>query len=371
MTQTRNHPQALKAYRMILRYLRSRKVTVGDLVPSQPELRQELSFSNDTLTRAMKWLVEDGVLERKQRAGTMVLDMAKARLDDHTVMLAMVPHTTLPDEPFYGHLLRALEGYVREILGANVRIMAHVVDKQGNATWPMHTFPGLEAMVREGDIDAVICPIAVDPVATSKLVELGVPWLHVSSWEKTAHGVVIDQKPMMLQACEMLAKRGCKKLGVVTKDARAKHHNRYWNALIQSSEMLGFTALPAIEAGDISLEAGRQLARRILKIPARQRPDGMIVINDVLASGLTDVLRDQETYRPEIAVQANVPGTLIFGLPVIRFDVDVYQLAQQVVELLRSSWLSPDKHAGRQWLNPHMAHERARDMQTPAMVVAD
>lgn len=371
MTESRNHPQAVKAYRMILRYLRSRKVAVGDLVPTQPELRQELNFSNDTLTKAMKWLVEDGVLERKQRAGTVVLDMAKAKLDEHTVMLAMVPHTTLPDEPFYGHLLRALEGYVREILGANVRIMAHVVDKQGNATWPLHTFPGLEQLVRDGDIDAVICPIAVDSHETGQLVEMGVPWLHVSSWEQTPNGVVIDQKPMMLQACQMLVERGCKTLGVVTKDARAKHHNRYWNAFVQSSEMHGFKTIPALEAGDISLEAGRQLARRMLKMPARQRPDGLVVINDVLASGLTDVLRDHDTYRPEIAVQANVPGTLIFGLPVIRFDVDVYRLAQQVVQLLKTNWLSPDQQPGRQWLIPHMAHERARDMQTPAMVVAD
>ncbi len=371
MTEVRNHPQALKAYRMILRYLRSQKVTVGQLLPTQAELRQELNFSNDTLTRAMKWLVEDGVLERKQRAGTMVLDMSKARLDDHTVMLAMVPHNTLPDEPFYGHLLRALEGYIREILGAQVRIMAHVIDKHGNAEWPLNTFPGLEEMVLQGDIDAVICPIAVASDDTAPLTKLGVPWLHVSSWEKTNAGVVIDQQPMMLQACEMLVSRGCKRLAVVTKDARARHHNRYWNAFIQASEMHSFQTAPILEAGDISLEAGRQLARRILKMPVRQRPDGMVVINDVLASGLTDVLRDQKAYQPEIAVQANVPGTLIFGLPVIRFDVDVYRLAKQVVQLLKHSWLSPEILASRQWLIPHMAHERARDMQTPAMIVAD
>lgn len=371
MLEPRIHPQAVKAYRMILRYLRSRKVEAGDLVPTQPELRQALNFSNDTLTRAMKWLVEDGVLDRKQRAGTVVLDLGKARLDEHTVMLAMVPHTTLPDEPFYGHLLRALEGYVREILGAQVRIMAHVVDKRGNAVWPMHTFPGLEEMILGGDVDAVICPIAVDSVATKQFSDLGVPWLHVSSWEGTAEGVVIDQKPMVMQACRMLVERGCNRIGAVSKDARANNHARYWNTLVKSSQTLDFELLPALEAGDISLEAGRQLARRILKMPAKQRPDGMLIINDVIASGMTDVFRDQAVYRPEIAVQANIPGTLIFGLPVIRFDVDVYRLAMQVVQLLQTKWTSPREKTDRQWLVPHMAHERARDMQTPAIAMAD
>lgn len=370
MIQSRIHPQALKAYRMILRYLRSQKMKTGELVPSQPELRQILNFSNDTLTRAMKWLVEDGVLERRQRVGTVLLDMGEARLDDHTVMLAMVPHTTLPDEPFYGHLLRALEGYAREMLGAQVRIMAHEIDKPGNAIWPMNTFPGLEAMANNGDVDAVICPIAVDPDATAALTDSGVPWLHVSSWEKTQLGVVIDQKPMMLQACQMLCERGCKRLGVVTKDARDNRRIRYWKAYQRASRLYGFQAMDPLETSAISLEAGRVLARRMLKMPARQRPDGLVVINDVLASGLTDVLRDQDLYRPEIAVQANVPSTLIFGLPVIRFDVDVYQLAQQVVALLKQKWTQPSVQGGTQWFAPHMAHQCARDMQVPALVMA-
>ena len=370
MIEPRTHPQAIKAYRMILRYLRSHKMQVGDLVPTQPELRQILNFSNDTLTRSMKWLVEDGVLERRQRLGTVVLDMAKAQLDEHTVVLAMVPHTTLPDEPVYGHLLRAMEGFVREMLGAKVRIMAHEIDEPGNAVWSLDTFPGLHEMAANGEVDAVICPIAVDPIATSALADIGVPWLHISSWEKTLEGVVIDQKPMMLQACQMLFERGCKRLGVVTKDARANHHARYWKAYEQASRAYGFQTQAPLEAGDISLEAGRQLARRLLKMPASQRPDGLVVINDVLASGLTDVLRDQDKYQPEIAVQANIPGSLIFGLPVIRFDVDIYQLAQQVVELLRQKWVEPAKVTGTQWFAPHMAHENARDMQTPALVMA-
>lgn len=370
MSGPRIHSQAVKAYRMILRYLRSRKVQVGDLVSTQSELRQELGYSNDTLTKAMKWLVEDGVLERRQRAGTMVLDMSKAQFDGHTVVLAMVPHTTLPDEPFYGHLLRALDGHVREILGAQVRILTHQINEHLNTVWGLDTFPGLEAMVLNGDVDAVICPIAVDPVATGRLTDTGTPWLHVSSWERNPLGVVIDQKPMMQQACHMLAHRGCKRLGIVTKEGRGHEKLRYWQMYEQAAREYDFQTRPLLEAGDISLEAGRQLARRILQMPVRQRPDGMVIINDVLASGMTDVLRDQVAYRPEIAVQANIPGTLIFGLPVIRFDVDVYQLAEQVVKLLVEKWVRPASKNTRQWFTPHMAHERARDLQASAAVLA-
>ena len=45
-------------------------------------------------------------------------------------------------------------------------------------------------------------------------------------------------------------------------------------------------------------------------------------------------------------------------------------LAQQVVELLRQKWVEPAKVTGTQWFAPHMAHENARDMQTPALVMA-
>ncbi len=372
MSDSRVFPQVLKAYRMLLRYFRSRKIGAGGQVPTQVQFRQALGFSNDTLTRAMKWLVADGVIERRKGKGTVVLDLTKARLNAHTVALAAVAHNTLHHVSFDSQLFYALDSHIRQTLGAQVQIMVHRIDKHAKAVWPLHTFTGLEARVVQGEIDAVICSVATDPEAVDQLTAMGVPWLYVGSWEKAQTGVVIDQKPMMHQACEMLCQRGCERISVVVRDmkkTKSLFGYQPWKAYQQALAVYGFKTQPLLETDDISLEAGRQLGHQILQLPPDQRPQGLVILNDILASGLTDVLRDQVSYRPEIAVQANVSSMLIFGLPVIRFDVDVDLLAQQTVGLLRQKCMNPDaKSQAVQWFSPHLAHERAKDMQTPAMI---
>jgi DNA-binding LacI/PurR family transcriptional regulator len=172
----------------------------------------------------------------------------------------------------------------------------------------------------------------------------------------------------------MMVERGCKRIGVILRENhRIKHveNLRFYKAYQNASAEYGFKTMPMIEAGDISLEDGREVARRLLKMPAKQRPDGLMVINDMLAAGLTDVLRDTQAYRPQIAVQTNTPGSLIFGIPVIRFDVDVYHLARDVVRLLQTVWQQPSLDSQCRWAAPFMAHERARDMQIPAMAMAE
>lgn len=368
------YPQVVRAYRMILRHIRAARMQAGDLVDSQPDLRQILNYSNITLSRAMECLVNDGVLERRKRAGTIVLDLSKARLTEHTVALAMVPHTTLPNEPYYGHLLRALEGYVREILGAQIRIVVHHLGSRQYPAWPLSTFPGLDEMVLNAEVDAVICPIGVRVKDVTHLAQMGVPWLHVGSDEESPSGVVIDQEPMIQRACRMLVERGSCRIGLILRKVSSFHSVdklRFFHAYHAASQEHGFKTMPLIESEDISLEDGRQVARQLLKLPTRQRPEGLIVINDMLAAGLTDVLRDTPAYRPHIAVQANTPGSLIFGVPVIRFDVDIYQLAQQVVSLLQQSWQQPSEGLQCRWIVPYLAHEQARDMQIPAMAMAD
>jgi DNA-binding LacI/PurR family transcriptional regulator len=365
------YPQVVKAYRMILRHIRASGFHAGDLITSQPELCQMLNFSNDTLSKAMKCLVDDGVLERRKRVGTMLLDMSKARLSEHVVVLATVPHTTLPREPYYGHLLCALEGYIREFLGAKIHIVIHQKDPQLSTPWPVSTFPELEALVQNGEADAVICPIGVSTLDVERFKKIGVPWLHVGSDEGVEFGSVIDQEKMVDQACQMMSTRGCKQIAMVCRKTDKNDdvsQLRFMHAYKRASIDYGFKTMKLVVADDISLEDGREVARHLLKVPEGRRPDGLIVINDMLTAGMTDVFRDESSYQPHIAVQANIPGSLIFGVPVIRFDVDVYELARLVVEQLRKAWQQFDAESLRHDYVPHLAHENARDMQISALV---
>lgn len=362
------NPQVIKAYRLVLRYLRTRQMKTGELLPAQPQLRQELGFGNDTLVKAMKWLMEDGVLERRQRVGTMVCDISKATLVDHKVVLAMVSHTKLANEPFYGNLMRSLDGYVGQILGAQMRIITQRDTESCLSKWPLESFTGLKELIDAGDVDAVICPIGTAVQDVQQVMSMGIPWLHVSSWEQPLCGVAIDPKPMLMEACQMLIERGCQRISLVNYRMRIPEQPRLWEGYSQASSELGFEMQPILVTGEISIDAGRRLAQRLLQMPLDQRPDGLMLIHDTVASGVTDVLRDQLAYRPQIAVHANVPGSVIFGIPVIRFDVDIYKLARQTVDLLQTLWKHPHDSANYQWYVPMMKHQCARDVQMSTML---
>jgi DNA-binding LacI/PurR family transcriptional regulator len=176
---------------------------------------------------------------------------------------------------------------------------------------------------------------------------------------------------MVDQACQMMSTRGCKQIAMVCRKTDKNDdvsQLRFMHAYKRASIDYGFKTMKLVVADDISLEDGREVARHLLKVPEGRRPDGLIVINDMLTAGMTDVFRDESSYQPHIAVQANIPGSLIFGVPVIRFDVDVYELARLVVEQLRKAWQQFDAESLRHDYVPHLAHENARDMQISALV---
>lgn len=67
----------------VLRRIRDREWKPGELVPHEAELARELGCSRTTVNRALRAVAEDGLLERRRRAGTRVAlhPVRKARLD--------------------------------------------------------------------------------------------------------------------------------------------------------------------------------------------------------------------------------------------------------------------------------------------------
>ncbi len=67
----------------ILRRVRSRTWQAGDLLPSETELAAEFGVARATVNRAMRELAEDGVLDRRRRAGTRIsaAPVRRARFD--------------------------------------------------------------------------------------------------------------------------------------------------------------------------------------------------------------------------------------------------------------------------------------------------
>ena len=80
--------QTEKAKQGILRYIWDRKLKAGDKIPAQAELSRHLGLGCATLDRAVKSLVQDGVLESRRRVGVFVRNASPEGLPGRSIGVA-------------------------------------------------------------------------------------------------------------------------------------------------------------------------------------------------------------------------------------------------------------------------------------------
>jgi DNA-binding LacI/PurR family transcriptional regulator len=106
---------------------------------------------------------------------------------------------------------------------------------------------------------------------------------------------------------------------------------------------------------------GWRVAEQLLDMPEEKRPDGLIVIDDRIATGLTAALATADgDYRPEMVVQTNRQSPLAFALPVVHFEVDVDELARRAVRNLMQRLLNPKLPFKVDWIYPKMRTDASR-----------
>ena len=100
----RNRNAAQSAVEGIEDYIRRHNLHVGDLLPSEMELCDELGCSRSSLREAMRTLVSLDIVEVRQGQGTFVSKMSLAPL-----IRGMVLRVTLDVDQSFEHLLQVVE----------------------------------------------------------------------------------------------------------------------------------------------------------------------------------------------------------------------------------------------------------------------
>lgn len=98
----------------------------------------------------------------------------------------------------------------------------------------------------------------------------------------------------------LIAERGHERIGFVGVPEQYPPGPRRWRGFKQAMELAGLPIDPTfVFEGDFTLESGRQVARRLLNLPAW--PSALFVVNDLMAIGLILELQD---------AGYNVPGDI-------------------------------------------------------------
>lgn len=348
-------PASVRAYKRIIQYVHKHELATGQLLPPQQELRVQLKLTNDALTRAMGLLCKQGVLERKTKSGTRVVDMSQAANIRWTVGLANIaapqagPLSTFSTLAHHFQVAAASRGWnVQTFYRFNETTDMPTLGDFGDLE--SHT-PG-KTSDRDRTLDGLVSFTPLDRTQWAKLVENDIPVMHGPFWETAPCGVVIDQQTLTSQAVQLLADpqdsaTPCTRFGAVVGNAKATTTQLYAKGLAHGLAQAGLNPNDSqVLSHGHSIEGGQNVARDLLALPADKRPDALIVLDDYIALGMTQVLwrtldANGHTYHPKLAVQTNREVLQNFHLPVVRFEVNLAGIANKLIDGMQQRLLNP------------------------------
>ena len=334
--RSRAQPSALEAYRRVLRYIHQTKAGPGARLPPQGQLVRKLKVCAETLDAAMKLLVADGVVKRRQKAGTFVQSPYPLRpmRTIWNVASVMSPITRSYFGAVAGHYINkhaSLQGIAsRSYMLSPFAAHGAEVDQRAASD-----FTGLQEDLSENLLDAII--------TTTRLVCPKVPVCSAAAWKSATFGVFINHEHFVRGAIDVLLDHGCRRLHYVSPfdertDPALKAFIEMAGVDVRKSG-IGFENVRCNGASS-SDYAERMLVRELLARHERARPDGLIVQDDITAQIISTLLANTN-YRPAFVVETNRQIPLSFAIPSISFAVDLEEMARLAVEILVNKLLSP------------------------------
>lgn len=339
LSQLPANNQVRQCCKDIVRLIHTRGLGVGDALPKQEDLRQELKYSNNTITPAMQILTSAGMLSRKRRSGTVIENTQAVPRGLWRVGMAVGTMAQELGGQFLTTLYRCLNERI-DAAGCLGRFYLRTKNNNGQPH-PLEDFSGLVEDLAYGSLDGLLTPAFLVRDAITDMEKRGVPLCSVAGCEFAKCGVQLNHFGSVQKSVKLLAANGCKRPILVSNIAPMDGYSAFWEGFKCGLSEMGMTAdTSQLVVGDL-LGGGVEIATRLLAMPPQDRPDGIIVVNDIMGLGLAGVLRESAGYRPMIIVQTNRQIPLVYAVPVIRLEVDIDELAAQAVDLLISQMLNP------------------------------
>jgi DNA-binding LacI/PurR family transcriptional regulator len=267
--------------------IHDRNLQSGDRLPTYTALRNELGLGSQTIAGAVGLLCEAGVLEVRDKVGIFVKNPAGGLLAGRTIAVAV---RELEGSAYAATLASYIQRFLNE---QNCRCLTFYRRTGAGGERPgIEEFPGLGQTLNEHRCDGVLtlCPFSDSSLA--QIARLGIPCCFIGDDDQhfIHFGVVIEVKRFLNEAAELLKKRGC---GKIVQFAISPQQL----ALRSGCGLPGYVGM--------SYAGGAAIAKKLLELPASQRPEGVISDDDTVVSGfLSELIRRQYpkiSYMPEIA----------------------------------------------------------------------
>ena len=251
--------------------IHDRKMVPGERLPAYAVLREDLGLGSQTIAEAVNLLSDAGVLEVRNKVGIFVKDPDGGKLTGRTIAVAV--------RPIEGSAYCAtLCAFIQKLLSErNCRCLTFFRNSHNSACSELSEFPGLEQAVREHDCDGIItlCPFSEKALGAMKKQGIRCCFVGDDDREIRDFGVVIDVANFIEDASRELKSAGCRRIfQLAVSEGQLKSRSA--------------TGIPGMIG--VSYEGGAAIARKLLALPEKERPDALISDDDIVVSGLLSEL---------------------------------------------------------------------------------
>ncbi len=322
--------QVLKAYRAILAWIYQKSLKIGDRLPAQNQLGRELGICQGTLSGAMGMLVEDLVLDRRQKSGTTVIHLMPQN-PHRRVWTAGIVMPGFSPSGYFSTLTMELH---RELAGRNFSDRTYFVSPQSIPAWEVDVrvpsdFLSLENDLEEGLVDALI--------TSTRLHCETVPCVGVGGDTRTKLRVIVDEPYFYETSVRELHARGARKIFVI--GATREGNDLVAQTVKQLSP--GITII-TIALPYMNQEITESVISKFLALSGNGQPCGAIICDDLMALMFARKVTANSECLPYLCLLTYKNSFLSYPLPALKFMADLRAESVAAVDLLVAALLGAE-----------------------------
>ncbi len=302
----------------------------GERMPYERELCDQYQVDRITVRRALEMLVADGLLEKRAGLGSFVRSpqaAAPVRAPSRNILFVMAKNTNdINSNPsaYNSELFYAIEQECRQ---KNYSLFYAVLDQNGD----------LNSLLNGNSFACLLFVSYIPPAILDSCAEMGLPAICLNNRHPRLISIVPEDERGAYEAVQYLQSEGHQRIGVML--GRAEYYStreryRGYCAAMRDAGLAMDQQL--VLQGDWTFEGARAvLLERLDQSEPAQLPTALFCLNDMMAIGAIDALRERGLRVPEdMSVMGfdNVRQSTYIAPRLSTVAIDVRLMARLAVE---------------------------------------
>ena len=335
--------------RLLLRYVRDHQLKEGDRLPGQNELRRLFDCGANTLTAAIQELCAEGVLVSRQKVGVFVVDAQATEQQSRRIGILT---GRLDGSPFFAFLNMYLQASLNRYDCRSICFYQRD-EAVSNLYNSVDDIVNLRASVENGELDGLISLIYCDKAMEQFLQDHGLGIVYASNYNPLSNHVCLDYEHIFDRSVEVMTSAGLKRIELLMTAALDWAQTLYLKACQKHGIAPSKTKIHCQGFGEAGIPSYENWVEQIfqewISRPPKQRPDGLLIPDDMLMLRLHFFLEKHPEWHPKILTLCNRNMRIPFiddSLGHWEFDIADYAecIVQHFITMLRGGMTKTPFH---------------------------